>query len=109
MSELKVGRIQQLTHTPGPWKADITPRTGNYAGSFSVEADGLVVCGRAGVPNRASESAANARLIAAAPDLLAALKLILPIAESYLKKAPGHPDNGKLADARDAIAKAEGR
>jgi hypothetical protein len=49
------------------------------------------------------------RLRDAAEDMLAALKLILPLAEEYLSSAPSHPDNAKLEDARAAIRKAEGR
>lgn len=46
-----------------------------------------------------AERAANARLIAAAPDLLAALKGLM-----------AHPNSAKAWDAADqAVAKAEGR
>jgi hypothetical protein len=38
---------------------------------------------------------------------LEALKMILPLAESYLKSAPSHPDNAKLETARAAIIQAE--
>jgi hypothetical protein len=48
-------------------------------------------------------------LLCAAPDLLRSLNEVLPLAEDYLKSAPSHPDNGKLMDAKDAIAKAEGK
>ena len=44
----------------------------------------------------------------AAPDLLAALRYMLPLAEAYLSGAPSHPDNAKLEDARAAIRKAKG-
>lgn len=52
------------------------------------------------------DDTAQGRLIVAAPDLLAALRTILPLAESYLKGAPGHSDNAKLEDARAALVKA---
>jgi hypothetical protein len=55
------------------------------------------------------QNGANARLMAAAPELLAALKNILPLARAYLKRAPSHPGHAKIADAYDAIEKAEGR
>lgn len=38
-------------------------------------------------------------------DLRAALKMLLPLAESYLKDAPSSPDNAKLETARGALAK----
>jgi hypothetical protein len=44
-----------------------------------------------------------------APAMLEALKEVLPLAEAYLKSAPGHPDNAKLEDARAAIRAAEGK
>lgn len=43
----------------------------------------------------------------AAPQLLEALKMILPLAEAYLRAAPGDPDNAKLETARAAIHHAE--
>lgn len=56
---------------------------------------------------------ANARLIAAAPDLLAALKWALPFAEKYENTFPGGPRQqlmeAKLTEVRAAIAKAEGK
>ena len=56
-------------HTPGPWKFYLNP----YSDQWTVDSDGrdhslVVSCGPA--TNRCSEG--NARLIAAAPDLLAA-------------------------------------
>jgi hypothetical protein len=54
------------------------------------------------------ELEANARLIAAAPDLMASVAALLPLAQEYLKSAPSHPDNAKIADAIDAVAKARG-
>lgn len=56
--------------------------------------------------NTCPNCATNARLFAAAPDLLGSLREILPLAEAYLKSAPGHPDNARLEDARAAIRKA---
>jgi hypothetical protein len=88
------------THTPGPWRADCGG-SGNQRGGFSVTAanDGVVICGRMGWPHCADESEANARLIAAAPDLLAACKALVE----------GEYDAPVMPMARAAIAKAEGR
>lgn len=60
-----------MKHTPGPWRVSLNTATG----AFAIEDDNriAVICSRADWIHRASESAANARLIAAAPDLLAAL------------------------------------
>lgn len=61
-------------HTPGPWAADVgfcleLPQVGIPAG---VKADGVSICTVRARPDAAT-AAANARLIAAAPDLLEAL------------------------------------
>jgi hypothetical protein len=50
----------------------------------------------------------NARLIAAAPELLAALKKALPIVDAYRKVSLGDGDL-TAANIRAAIAKAEGK
>lgn len=77
-------------HTPGPWK--IT------AASFTIKAAavGTVVYGNPDNPNRL----ADARLIAAAPDLLEALKGVLRVADRATTEFDA---------ARAAIAKAEGK
>jgi hypothetical protein len=98
----------KVTHTPGPWIAEIMPRIGNYAGSFSVEVEGLVICARAGVPSRASESAANAHLIAAAPDLLDVVKRLMTLYTCFDGERPVGAITAVFDDARAAIAKAEG-
>ena len=63
---------ERAEHTAGPWKQQCFLVTGG---------DGSWVChtGMGNLPpSRSHESEANARLIAAAPDLLAALKVALP-------------------------------
>lgn len=50
-----------------------------------------------------------ASLACAAPELLDALREVLPLAEAYLRKAPGDPDNAKLEFARSVILKATER
>lgn len=94
-----------MTHTPGPWEvkresglrqriqacsdkgtlAYMTARPGAHLGNFSHD-----------------QIAANARLIAAAPDLLAALKELLAWHKEEYQSNPVID-----ARARDAIAKAE--
>ena len=55
-------------HTPGPWKHD-APR------DYILAVDGSLICKIATGENPAEEDA-NARLIAAAPNLLAELRLL---------------------------------
>jgi hypothetical protein len=65
-----------------------------------VWADGMLVCK---IPGLAGFDYDNARLIAAAPELLEALKSALQTAEFER-----HPHRGWQDEARRAIAKAEG-
>lgn len=89
-------------HTPGPW-AHCENVAGNIIGS-----DGVVICSVYGSEARAEEDDANQALIAAAPDLLAALDR----AEAFIAgfedddTQEGIPE--MLAAIRAAIAKAKG-
>jgi hypothetical protein len=59
----------KTTHTPGPWTAQF----GNGLLSVSVQSSDSHICAVSKLPMvRSLETEANARLIAAAPDLLAA-------------------------------------
>ena len=84
--------------TPGPWQAEIATMHGKVIEYF-VRVDGdeiaiaSAICDRDGQPNQA-----NARLIAAAPDLYALVEEIVrdglgsswkPRAEAALKRARG--------------------
>ena len=98
-------------HTPGPW--DVEPKGSRH---FVDGADGLTVAylDRAGVRERA-EIEANARLIASAPELLAALEAAAELAEGTVKLLRQlDMESGRIAaecvlrDARAAIAKATG-
>jgi hypothetical protein len=92
-----------MKHTAGPWVDDrkwITDHNGNTIAEVSYEQDGHV--------------RANAALIAAAPDLLEALKGTLALAMAYYRTLP---DDGPAQDhymtsiiepAGRAIAKAMG-
>lgn len=84
-------------HTPGPWSFDGAINVA-YAGYFSVGfPDGSGFC----VPYDIGE--ANARLIAAAPDLLEALQVLANVTAA--DNSPKRIREIALA----AIAKAEGR
>lgn len=92
-----------MTHTPGPWRtfkqADGT--------AWIVATEALDKFGRScesivRIPLDRNGVEANARLIAAAPDLLAACKALL--SWSAIEDVPGPA----VESARSAIAKAEG-
>lgn len=96
--------MSKTKHTPGPWKVgeenefeayefvSITTESGVQIGD--VSSDGCVD----------DETHANARLIAAAPDMLAALKQI----ESEMRAGLGSSYGETREAVRRAIAKAEG-
>lgn len=97
---LRAGRVDMSNakHTPGPWKVarqNRSPTTGEWMISGATPGYLAEVrdCGSGDVQ-------ANARLIAAAPELLAALQACLP-------HLPGEAC-GEHEDARAAIAKATG-
>ena len=94
--------MKKAKHTPGPWSNE-------YDGSLVMA--GQVVCGCDHLsPDRADyeEAKANARLIAAAPELLEVAKAILKRfdLEDINTIFPG---SALRDDLRKAIAKAEGR
>jgi hypothetical protein len=98
-------------HTPGPWKVGARSCEWNSPASPYLHVDGdrgpLVakVRMRQDMDTLGGEEClANARLIAAAPDLLAACKMIASFAVSWEPLTPGD-----IRVVTDAIAKAEGR
>lgn len=93
-------------HTPGPWVVDINHATGNpeFIRTFISSSDGGDMYDIANVwCDETGNAKANARLIAAAPDLLAALQ----IAENALDMYSGG-QSSDLAAIRIAIDKATG-
>lgn len=87
-------------HTPGPWV--VNPIQPNQIAT----ADAKQEIARATVLNDQHETIANARLIAAAPDLLDALKLCEGNIDSLLASAHPRVFGEWLAVVRAAIAKA---
>jgi hypothetical protein len=85
---------QDVGHTPGPWHADI----------YCVWAGGIYVAGtKTGLP--VEQQIANARLIAAAPELLEALEAYTKM---YDEVQPAGGWQGVYEDGLAAIAKAKG-
>ena len=85
-------------HTPGPWKVE---QSQEYESTYTI-VNGPGFLSHWVNPNAEEEEAANARLIAAAPDLLVACRMALN--DRMYKDWPA------IADAlMAAIAKAEGR
>jgi hypothetical protein len=93
-------------HTKGPWVA-----TGdNFVVSYSGNGKAVANCYEDTPDHREGECAANARLIAAAPDLLAALKeLHQAVGEAAIDNEPNEWVLAAHRAAFTAIAKAEGR
>jgi hypothetical protein len=103
-------------HTPGPWGVGSAPRSAHTNKDKCLYIHGAdpyaMVCELGS--EKHPEHQANARLIAAAPDLLAALRDVL----RYCVTSSGLPDLGKgrtpeqqaaMNQARAAIEKAEGQ
>ncbi len=90
--------------TPGPWDKVV-----KMEGFTAVGADTLIARVFSRAFRDTENEAANAALVAAAPELYDALVALLPLAEQYLWRAPSHPDNAKIEDARAAICKATGK
>ena len=92
-------RREAMKHTPGPWNYD---RSGYslYVNSGRELVTALSMDGK-----RLETSEANARLIAAAPDLLEALKSVIAWLDASDESAFS---DSQLALARAAIAKATG-
>jgi len=87
----------EAKHTPGPW--NIRDARGLLMGQSES----------AGSPLRDPEVEANARLIAAAPDLLAALKTCLHYLPAQSRSVYKAAHVAAHEKALAAIAKAEGR
>lgn len=95
--------------TPGPWKATRVTVWGPSSASVATVRCGAHMWLDDSATVSKEEADANARLIAAAPDLMEALK---EVTELYSRTVAGWVDTEKVPEiiaARAAIAKAEGR
>ena len=89
--------------TPGPWKADAS-------GQHIRAADNQAIARVYDVePYSLPETEANAHLIAAAPDLYAALKDVLAVASANAEDLDDGMVDPSCESARAALAKADGR
>lgn len=103
-----------MSHTPGEWRPYLSQdRPGIEVTLGDGSGVSVIVYGTkdeddwSGIRGRDDEEAvANAHLISAAPDLLAALKALCAAIDSY--DFDGNA-TGECETARSAIAKAEGR
>lgn len=92
--------MTHAAHTPGPWLC-----SGTSVSNPQANRPNATICDVSGWGNRdEAEQIANARLIAAAPDLLAALEdmLNLTLDEDDIAVS------SRITKARAAIAKAKG-
>ncbi len=99
------------THTPGPWIVSIgppehvkhTPRKTRVIPDPTTGYDCIIATAEYGMygPRQVGQAEANTRLIAAAPELLEALRLCIEALEFIPCRARN--------EAQAAIAKAEGR
>ena len=95
-----------IKHTPGPWNRIKGDRNVYSAAGTVCKTPAILGGGSA-----ATNWEANARLIAAAPDLLEALEDALSDYDAWMKDADVTPNESLLAwtnKARSAIARARG-
>ena len=105
---------EKLTHSPGPWflEGNWDENNGKPLGGWvsCLPPAGMPVFGLEACVGTRGEIAANARLIAAAPDLLEALSRLVEVCEKQPRISKAYPEpNSPLGMARAAIAKATGR
>lgn len=100
-----------MAHTPGPWQAECASANGRAVEWF-VRRDGDDVSIACDICDPTTEahtiSEENARLIAAAPELLEALKLLLSLDDAHQRGDDDCDVCAEVQAARNAIAKATG-
>ena len=96
-------------HTPGPWKfgKELGARNGVWLVSFDAGSKGRGIAIAETRTGPGSEEA-NARLIAAAPELLAALETAYMALIGYLPAHRNDVTDAAIGAARAAITKATG-
>ena len=91
-------------HTQGPWRSHVAHELLNVVADSVISVDGLHVADVASYGASIATRNANARLIAAAPELLAALKE----ARAFIATITTHDASKALEITWSAIAKVEG-
>ncbi len=93
-----------MPHTPGPWNATIkdSPLASHRIYAADMQRIGEICNSR----DTEEESKANARLVAAAPDLLEAMERCLPFIDDAEDIAPFYPDSAATTDCRTAVTAA---
>lgn len=100
--------MMKAQHTPGPWKATGNPYSDKARDVIAPNGDRIAALNGAAF-DYSSEVAANARLIASAPELLAALENMVSHFPFWASKMQmTRIDRDAVALARHAIAKAKG-
>jgi hypothetical protein len=104
-----MGVAEKVQHTPGPWTIDTNGTDEERGGPIAIrDADGRFgiasIWHQSGGSHDESQNEPNARLIAAAPDLLAVVQQIANWPGDAFRVG-----DALIAEARAAIAKAEGR
>lgn len=100
--------MADVKHTPGPWTARFIDAQGQPV--VSAEHYEVATCWHHCVGSIEKEALANARLIAAAPDLLEALKTCRSVIDQLMGDTDPHEETSALVAcqrASAAIAKAE--
>ena len=108
--------MSERVHAPGPWlqRGLVAPGEKSRERAVVVDFEGIPVAhalGPAGpYPRPPGEVNANARLIAAAPDMLAALTEMVEMGEGCVTGSNCRdPECCRYGRARAALAKAEGK
>ena len=100
--------MSETKHTPGPWhQARFTNMGHEQTLATVVGPDNEPIAHTFSISRSHHERLANARSIAALPDLLAALEVIVKVDDDGSEDEPFVYDN-MMRQARDAIAKAKG-
>ena len=94
-----------MPHTPGPWEVVPEDRAESRWVIGDEEGGSIASCEPCGPWITPAQADANARLIAAAPDLLVTLHRCVEVLEFAYMNAPNQPK--EIAEARTVIAKAE--
>jgi hypothetical protein len=105
MSTAPASSSNEAVHTPGPWVVN------GFGGGFRVIARMQPHEVAVSATAQGGDEISNARLIAAAPELLEALQALIPMMEEWHDEFPeyvGDNERPALIRARTAIARATG-